>query len=75
MVIDATQEVTEQDTKIAGLIHEEGKGIILVMNKWDLIEKDTNTMNQYRRRLINDLAFYAIRTQHLHISLNRTEDG
>ena len=57
MVIDATQEVTEQDTKIAGLIHEEGKGIILVMNKWDLIEKDTNTINQYRRRLINDLAF------------------
>ncbi len=57
MVIDATQEVTEQDAKIAGLIHEEGKGCILVMNKWDLIEKDTNTMNQFRKRLYNDLAF------------------
>ncbi len=57
MVIDATQEVTTQDTKIAGLIHEEGKGCILVMNKWDLIEKGTNTMNQYRKRLYNELAY------------------
>ncbi|HZJ82251.1 MAG TPA: ribosome biogenesis GTPase Der [Clostridia bacterium] len=57
MVIDATHEVTEQDTKIAGLIHEEGKGCILVMNKWDLIEKETKTMGLFRRRLINDLAF------------------
>ena len=57
MVIDATEEVTEQDTKIAGLIHEEGKGCILVMNKWDLIEKETNTMNLFRKRLQSDLAF------------------
>ena len=57
IVIDTTQEVTEQDTKIAGLVHEEGKGSILVMNKWDTIEKQTNTMNQYRQRLINDLSF------------------
>ena len=57
MVIDATEEVTEQDTKIGGLIHEEGKGCIMIMNKWDLIEKETNTMNQYRKRLLNDLSF------------------
>ena len=57
IVIDTTQEVTEQDTKIAGLVHEEGKGSILVMNKWDVIEKETNTMNQYRKRLMNDLSF------------------
>jgi GTP-binding protein len=57
IVIDSTMEVTEQDTKIAGLVHEEGKGSILVMNKWDTIEKQTNTMNQYRQRLMNDLSF------------------
>ncbi|HHU78451.1 MAG: ribosome biogenesis GTPase Der [Caldicoprobacterales bacterium] len=57
IIIDATQEVTEQDTKIAGLVHEEGKGSILVMNKWDAIEKETNTMNQYRKRLMNSLSY------------------
>lgn len=57
IVIDTTMEVTEQDTKIAGLVHEEGKGSILVMNKWDTIEKQTNTMNKYRQRLMNDLSF------------------
>ena len=57
LVIDATEEVTEQDTKIGGLIHEEGKGCIMIMNKWDLIEKETYTMNQYRKRLLNDLSF------------------
>jgi len=57
IVIDAVQEVTEQDTKIAGLVHEEGKASIIVMNKWDLIEKDTDTMNKYRKRLANDLSF------------------
>ena len=49
--------MTEQDTKIAGLVHEEGKGSILVMNKWDVIEKSTNTMNKYRQRLMNDLSY------------------
>ena len=57
LVIDATKEVTEQDKKIAGLIHDEGKGCIIIMNKWDLIEKETNTMSQFRKRLANDLAF------------------
>jgi GTP-binding protein len=57
IVIDSTQEVTEQDTKIAGLVHEEGKGSILVMNKWDVIEKNTSTMSKYRKRLMEDLSY------------------
>ncbi|HZK34584.1 MAG TPA: ribosome biogenesis GTPase Der [Bacillota bacterium] len=57
ILIDATEEATEQDEKIAGLVHEEGKGSILVVNKWDLIKKETGSMNQYRKRLINQLAF------------------
>ncbi|MGI6140652.1 MAG: ribosome biogenesis GTPase Der [Caldicoprobacterales bacterium] len=57
IMIDAVHEVTEQDTKIAGLVHEEGKASILVMNKWDMIEKSTNTMNEYRKRLMNDLSY------------------
>lgn len=57
VVIDTTEEATEQDTKIAGLVHEEGKGSILVMNKWDKIEKETNTMNEYRKRLMDEFSF------------------
>jgi len=57
IVIDANEEATEQDAKIAGLVHEEGKAAILVMNKWDLIEKDTYTINKYKERLYNDLSF------------------
>ncbi len=57
IVIDAVEEATEQDEKIAGLVHEEGKGAILVVNKWDLIEKDTYTMNEYRKRLFDKLSF------------------
>ena len=51
------QQVTEQDVKIAGLVHEEGKGSILVINKWDAVEKQTSTMNKYRRRLMTDFSF------------------
>ncbi len=57
IVIDAVEEATEQDEKIAGLVHEEGKGAIIVVNKWDLIEKDTYTMNEYRKRLFDKLSF------------------
>ena len=49
LVIDADQGITEQDTKIAGIAHERGKGMIIAVNKWDLIEKDTNTMNRMKR--------------------------
>ena len=49
-MIDAEEGITEQDKKIAGLAHEAGKGIIVVVNKWDLIKKDTHTMNRFEKR-------------------------
>ena len=57
LVIDAEEGVTEQDTKIAGIAHERGKGMIIVVNKWDLIEKDTNTMNKMKKEIQTKLAF------------------
>ncbi len=57
LVIDATEGVTDQDTKIAGIAHEAGKGMIVVVNKWDLIEKDDRTMNQFRKDIRNKLSF------------------
>lgn len=58
IMIDATEGVTEQDTKIAGLAHRNGKASIIIVNKWDLIEdKDTNTMANYTRKLREDLIF------------------
>lgn len=57
MLIDAQDGVTEQDTKIAGLVHEEGKACVVVVNKWDAIEKETNTMKQYRKQVLEDLKF------------------
>lgn len=57
VVIDATTMVTEQDTKIAGLAHEAGKCVIIVVNKWDLIEKETNTMKEYTADVRNSLAY------------------
>lgn len=57
IVIDAQQGLSEQDTKIAGYVHEEGKASVLVVNKWDLIEKDTHTMNEFKKKLSVDLAF------------------
>ncbi len=57
VVIDATTMVTEQDTKIAGLAHEAGKCIIVVVNKWDLIQKETNTMRDYTSDVRNSLAY------------------
>ena len=57
MLIYAQDGVTEQDTKIAGLVHEEGKACVVVVNKWDAIEKETNTMEQYRKQVLEDLKF------------------
>ncbi len=59
IMIDATEGVTEQDTKVAGIAHEAGKGAILVVNKWDLVEKNNQTMNQHKRQLATDLAYMA----------------
>ena len=57
LVIDATEGVTEQDKKIAGIAHEAGKGIIVVVNKWDLVTKETNTMRDYERKVKGELVF------------------
>lgn len=57
LVIDAEEGVTEQDTKIAGIAHERGKGMIIVVNKWDLIEKDTNTMNKMQKEVRQKLSY------------------
>lgn len=57
LMIDASQGVTDQDKKIAGMAHEAGKGIIIVVNKWDLVEKETNTMSKYRKKIKSELVF------------------
>ena len=57
IMIDATEGVTEQDEKIAGLAHEGGKGVIIVVNKWDLVEKENNTMEKYKKEVYNKLAY------------------
>ncbi|MFS8501127.1 MAG: ribosome biogenesis GTPase Der [Caldicoprobacter sp.] len=59
MMLDATQPVAEQDAKIAGLAIEEGKATVIVVNKWDLIEKDTYTMEEYKNRILQKLGFIA----------------
>ncbi len=57
IMIDGEVGFTEQDSKIAGYAHEEGKGCIIVVNKWDLVEKDTHTMANYRKTLEQDFSF------------------
>lgn len=57
IVIDATEGVTEQDKKVAGYAHEAGKGIVIVVNKWDLIQKENSTYKQYEDTIKNELAF------------------
>ena len=57
VVIDATEGVTEQDAKIAGIAHERGKGIIIVVNKWDAIEKNDKTMREYENKVRQVLSF------------------
>lgn len=57
IVCDASQGLSEQDVKIAGYVHEEGKPSVLLVNKWDLVEKDTHTMNKFKKDMQADLAF------------------
>ncbi|MDE7162715.1 MAG: ribosome biogenesis GTPase Der [Clostridia bacterium] len=57
LVVDSSEGLTEQDTKIIGYVHEQGKPSVVVMNKWDLIEKDTNTINKFEEKLKEDLKF------------------
>ena len=57
IMIDAREGVTEQDTKIAGLAHEAGKASVVIVNKWDLVDKETNTMEKMRKDVLRDLSF------------------
>lgn len=57
IVIDAVEGVTEQDAKIAGIAHERGKGVIIAVNKWDLLEKDDKTIYKFTTEIRNTLAF------------------
>lgn len=57
IVIDAERGLSEQDVKIAGYVHEEGKASVVIVNKWDLIEKDTYTADKFKKDMLVDLAF------------------
>ncbi len=57
IVIDASEGVTEQDAKIAGIAHDRGKGCIIAVNKWDAVEKDSKTVNEYTKDIRNTLSF------------------
>ena len=57
LLIDAIEGVTEQDTKIAGEAHESGKGVIIVVNKWDEYEKETGTLEKYKKEVYNRLSY------------------
>ena len=57
IMIDGTEGFTEQDSKVAGIAHEMGKGCIIAVNKWDIVEKDGKTMDQMRKKLMDDFSF------------------
>ena len=57
LVIDAEEGITDQDTKIAGIAHERGKGMIIAVNKWDAIEKNNKTVNEYTEKIRNKLSY------------------
>jgi len=57
ILIDATTGYTEQDSKVAGYAHQQGKGCIVVVNKWDLVEKDGHTMQEFTKKLEHDFSF------------------
>ncbi len=57
IVVDAERGLSEQDVRIAGYVHEEGKASVLIINKWDIIEKDTYTVEEFKKKMLADLAF------------------
>lgn len=57
VVMDSSESISEQDVRIAGYVHEEGKACVIIMNKWDLVTKDTNTINKYTKELGDSLSF------------------
>ena len=57
LVLDAESGIAEQDKKIAGYAHESGKGLLIVVNKWDLPEKDTHSMDKFEKKIREELSF------------------
>lgn len=57
VLFDATEELSEQDVKVAGFVHEQGKPCVIVVNKWDAVEKDSYTVNEFNKKIETDLAF------------------
>ena len=70
-MIDATEGVTEQDAKIAGIAHERGKGIIIAVNKWDAIEKDDKTIYRHTEKIRQILKLYAICRDYFYLRKDR----
>ena len=84
LVLDAAEGVTEQDTKIAGMIHDEGKAAIVIMNQWDTVEKDTGTLEEKKKEVLDDLKFMdyatvlftsALTGQRIHTILNAVQEA
>ena len=75
IMIDATEGVTEQDTKVAGLAHEAGKASIIVVNKWDLVEKDGKTMDRMREEVRQSLAYMPYAPILLYFCQDRSAGG
>ena len=67
ILIDANDGVTEQDTKIAGLAHEAGKACIIVVNKWDMVEKDGKTMDRMREDIRRGSELHDLRSHPVHL--------
>lgn len=57
LVLDATEEISNQDVRILGYAHEEGKGIIILVNKWDLVEKDNHTVKEFKNKIITEFMY------------------
>ena len=73
LLIDANEGVTEQDAKIAGIAHERGKGFIIAVNKWDLIEKNNSTVNEFTKKGSFNIKLHALCADNVHIRSDRTE--
>ena len=72
VMIDASEGVTEQDAKIAGIAHERGKGMIIAVNKWDAIEKNDKTIYKHTNKITRDAFLYALCRNRFYFGKNRT---
>ena len=75
ILIDANEGVTEQDTKVAGMAHESGKACIIVVNKWDAVDKDDKTMDRMRQDIRRDLSYMTYAPIALYLGPHRAAGG